>query len=178
MEQKTNILFTQDQLLKRFKELGKQISEDYKDKDLHVICLLSGGVYFFCSLTQFITVPMSCDFMKSSSYGTNRVSSGRVYIMKDIDMNIENKDVLIIDDICDSGRTFSYITKMLENRNPRSIKTCCMLDKVNSREVDFKCDYVGFEIPNYFVYGYGLDLEYKCRNLPYICKVDTDEESK
>ena len=154
----------------RVKELGKQITQDYQGKSPVVICMLKGAVYFFADLTKNIDLPIMIDFARLSSYRNGTVS-GEMQVIADITTNITGKDVLIVEDIVDSGKTLSYFVKMLEKQNPTSIKICAFLDKKERREVDIKVDYVGFDIPNYFVIGYGLDYAEKYRELPFLAEV-------
>ena len=156
----------------RIVELGKQISKDYEGKQVHLICVLKGGVFFMCELAKRISVPVSMDFMSVSSYGDDTKSSGVVKIVKDLDEAIEGKDVLIVEDIIDSGRTLYYLIDILKKRNPKSVHLCTLLDKPERRVKDVKVDYVGFNIPDEFVVGYGLDYAQKYRNLPYIGVVE------
>ena len=151
---------------------AQQINEDYVGKKVHLVCILSGSVFFTCELAKRITVPVTMDFMQCSSYGGDTKSSGIVRIVKDLDENIEGKEVIIIEDIIDSGRTLSYLLQNLKTRNPKSLKLCTLLDKPDRRVCDVKVDYVGFEIPDEFVVGYGLDYAQKYRNLPYIGVVE------
>lgn len=157
---------------KRIEELGKQISKDYEGKQVHLICVLKGGVFFMCELAKRISVPVSMDFMSVSSYGDDTKSSGVVKIVKDLDEAIEGKDVLIVEDIIDSGRTLYYLIDILKKRNPNSIHLCTLLDKPERRVKDVTVDYVGFNIPDEFVVGYGLDYAQKYRNLPFIGVVE------
>ena len=156
----------------RIVELGKQISKDYEGKQVHLICVLKGGVFFMCELAKRISVPVSMDFMSVSSYGDDTKSSGVVKIVKDLDEAIEGKDVLIVEDIIDSGRTLYYLIDILKKRNPKSVHLCTLLDKPERRVKDVKVDYVGFNIPDEFVVGYGLDYAHKYRNLPFIGVVE------
>ena len=156
----------------RIVELGKQISKDYEGKQVHLICVLKGGVFFMCELAKRISVPVSMDFMSVSSYGDDTKSSGVVKIVKDLDEAIEGKDVLIVEDIIDSGRTLYYLIDILKKRNPKSVHLCTLLDKPERRVKDVKVDYVGFNIPDEFVVGYGLDYAQKYRNLPFIGGVE------
>ena len=159
----------------RIRELGKQISEDYAGKQVHLICVLKGGVFFMCELAKRITVPVSMDFMSVGSYGDGTTSSGVVKIAKDLDESLEGKDVLVVEDIIDSGRTLSYLLKNLKARNPKSLRLCTLLDKPDRRVVDVSVDYVGFEIPDEFVVGFGLDYAQRYRNLPYIGVLEFNE---
>ena len=156
----------------RIVKLGKQISKDYEGKQVHLICVLKGGVFFMCELAKRISVPVSMDFMSVSSYGDDTKSSGVVKIVKDLDEAIEGKDVLIVEDIIDSGRTLYYLIDILKKRNPKSVHLCTLLDKPERRVKDVKVDYVGFNIPDEFVVGYGLDYAQKYRNLPFIGVVE------
>jgi len=167
------VLISQEELHNRTVELGKQLADDYKGKEIHMICVLKGGVMFMSDLSKEIAmdVPVSMDFMAVSSYGNETTSSGIVKIVKDLDEPIEGKDVLIVEDIIDSGRTLSYLVQILKERKPSSIKICTLLDKPDRRVVDVEVDYVGFEIPDLFVLGYGLDYMQLYRNLPYIGKM-------
>ena len=160
----------------RIVELGKQISKDYEGKQVHLICVLKGGVFFMCELAKRISVPVSMDFMSVSSYGDDTKSSGVVKIVKDLDEAIEGKDVLIVEDIIDSGRTLYYLIDILKKRNPKSVHLCTLLDKPERRVKDVKVDYVGFNIPDEFVVGYGLDYAQKYRNLPFIGVVEGLEQ--
>lgn len=159
---------TEEEVDKRIKEMGEQISKDYAGKEVHLICVLKGGSFFMCELAKRITIPVSLDFMSVSSYGGGTASSGVIKIVKDLDEALEGKDVIIIEDIIDSGRTLSHLMELLEKRNPKSMKLCTLLDKPDRRVVDVKVDYTGFAIPDEFVVGYGLDYDQRYRNLPYI----------
>ena len=153
--------------------MGRQISRDYEGKTIHLICVLKGGVFFTCELAKRITVPVSMDFMSvMPATGAGTKSSGVVKIVKDLDEPLEGKDVLIVEDIIDSGRTLSYLIEILKKRNPNSIKLCTLLDKPERRVTDVKVDYPLFHIPDEFVVGYGLDYAQKYRNLPYIGVVE------
>lgn len=161
--------YSEEQLADIVSSLGKQISEDYKDKNLLLVSVLKGSVIFMADLMRAITVPCEIDFMCVSSYQSGTKSSGVVKIIKDLDINLEGKDVLIVEDILDSGRTLSYLKTIIEGRNPSSIKICTLLDKPERRVVpDLVADYSGAEVPDEFVVGYGLDYDEKYRNLPYI----------
>ncbi|BCJ92645.1 hypoxanthine phosphoribosyltransferase [Anaerocolumna cellulosilytica] len=168
MNHNINVLIPQEEVDKKIQELGDQISKDYAGKELHLICVLKGGVFITCELAKNITVPLSLDFMSVSSYGDETISSGRVKIIKDLDDSIEGKEVLIVEDIIDSGNTLRYLIDLLNSRKPSSIKICTLLDKPDRRVTDVAVDYVGFQIPDKFVVGYGLDYTQKYRNLPYI----------
>lgn len=172
MSENIRVLLSEEELDKRIQELGDRISLDYANSQVHLICVLKGGVFFTCELAKRITVPVSLDFMSVSSYGNDTKSSGVVKIVKDLDESIENKDVLVVEDIIDSGRTLSYLLENLKSRNPKSLKLCTLLDKPERRVTEVKVDYTGFEIPDEFVVGYGLDYAQRYRNLPYIGVVE------
>lgn len=172
MEDKVRVLLSEQEVNKRIAEIGTKISKDYEGKAVHLICVLKGGVFFTCELAKRITVPVSLDFMSVSSYGAGTQSSGVVKIVKDLDEPLDGKNVLIVEDIIDSGRTLSYLIEILQKRNPNSIRLCTLLDKPERRVADVKVDYVGFDIPDEFVVGYGLDYDQKYRNLPYIGVVE------
>ena len=177
MSDTIRVLVDEEKIDARVRELGEQISRDYAGREVHMICILKGGVFFMCELAKRITVPVTMDFMQVSSYGGGTKSSGIVKISKDLDETIEEKDVLIVEDIIDSGRTLSYLIPVLQQRRPASIRLCTLLDKPDRREVDnVHVEYTGFVIPNAFVVGYGLDYDQRYRNLPYIGVVETDEE--
>ena len=162
------ILITEEEIQAKVKELAAQISTEYKDKHLLMICILKGAIMFYSDLARNITIPMAMDFMAVSSYGKSTKSSGEVRILKDLDMTAEGLDILIVEDILDSGNTLNYIKNILEDRKPASLKIITLLDKPERREKPIVVDYVGFEIPDEFVIGYGLDYAEKYRNLPYI----------
>lgn len=168
MKPQIDVLISEERLQQRIKELGQEISLEYADTEITMICVLKGGVMFMADLSKHVTVPVTMDFMAVSSYGNEQLSSGIVKIIKDLDESIEGKDVLIVEDIIDSGRTLSYLVKILKERNPKSIKIITLLDKPEQRVVNVEVEYVGFTIPNQFVLGYGLDYMQKYRNLPYI----------
>jgi len=172
MAETVRVMIPEEEVDAKIAELGKKISEDYAGKQVHLICILKGSVFFTCELAKRITVPVSLDFMSVSSYGDGTASSGIVKIAKDLDEALEGKDVIIIEDIIDSGRTLYYLMDVLGKRQPNSLKLCTLLDKPDRRVRDVKVDYVGFEIPDEFVVGYGLDYAQKYRNLPYIGVVE------
>ncbi len=168
-------LIEEGPLQSRIKELGAQISVDYKDKNLLLLCILKGGILFLTDLMRHITIPHEIDFLAVSSYDKEiRESTGVVRIVKDLDEPIDGRHVLIVEDIIDSGHTLSYITRNLIARQPASLRICTLLDKAERRQVDMPVDYVGFVIPDKFVFGYGLDLDEKFRNLPFIGIVKAD----
>ena len=168
MAEHVKVLLSEKEVDDRIQAIGEQISRDYAGKQVHLICVLKGGSFFLCELAKRITVPVSLDFMSVSSYGSETKSSGVVKIIKDLDEPIKGKDVLVIEDIVDSGRTLSYLMEMLKDRGPASLKLCTLLDKPDRRVIDVPVDYTGFEIPDEFVVGYGLDYDQRYRNLPYI----------
>lgn len=170
--EKIRILIPEADVDKKISEIGAQISRDYEGKEVHLICVLKGGVFFTCELAKRITVPVSLDFMSVSSYGDDTKSSGVVRIVKDLDESLKDKEVLIVEDIVDSGRTLSYLVEMLKDRGPKSIRICTLLDKPSRRVKQVKVDYTCFAIPDEFVVGYGLDYAQKYRNLPYIGVVE------
>lgn len=162
------VLIDEDMLKARVSELAKEITEAYRDKELAVIGILKGAVLFLSDLIKEISIPLVIDFMAVSSYGASTSSSGVVRILKDLDEEIQGKDVLIIEDIVDTGLTLNYLMENLQSRKPNSVKVCCCLDKPSRRTAPVKVDFVGFEIEDEFVVGYGLDYAEKYRNLPYI----------
>src|SRR5688572_2285223 len=170
------ILIDENSLQTRIKELGKQISADYKNEELLLICILRGGVPFMVDLSRHITIPHMMDFMAVSSYGIGRrESSGSARVTLDLQMDIIDKNVILVEDIVDSGHTISSVLHMLETRQPKTLKICALLDKPERREADVPIHYLGFTIPNKFVFGYGLDLDEYYRNLPFIGVVDLDK---
>ena len=169
MNDKIRVLLSEEEVAKRIKEMGEVISSDYEGRPLHLICILKGGVFFTCELAKRISLPLTLDFMSVSSYGAGTVSSGIVKIVKDLDEPIEGKDVLIVEDIIDSGNTLSYLIEVLKQRNPRSIGLCTLLDKPERRvKKQVTVKYTCFTVPDQFIVGYGLDYDQKYRNLPYI----------
>lgn len=162
------ILFSKEQISARTRELGKQLSEDYAGKNPLLICILKGSSLFFADLVREISVPVYFDFMSISSYGSGTVSSGEVKLIKDLDTSIENRHVIIVEDIVDTGHTLNYLIKNLQARMPASVKVCTLLDKECRREVNLVPDYYGFKVDNYFVVGYGLDYDEAYRHLPYV----------
>ena len=174
MAEHVKVLLSEKEVDDRIQAIGEQISRDYAGKQVHLICVLKGGSFFLCELAKRITVPVSLDFMSVSSYGSETKSSGVVKIIKDLDEPIKGKDFLVIEDIVDSGRTLSYLMEMLKDRGPASLKLCTLLDKPDRRVIDVPVDYTGFEIPDEFVVGYGLDYDQRYRNLPYIGVISFD----
>lgn len=162
------ILYSEEQLRNRIREMGEKISKDYEGKDLILIGILKGSVPFMADLIKEVPISCTIDFMAVSSYGSSTSTSGVVRILKDLDFEIENKDVLIVEDIIDSGVTLSYLLDYLKRRNPTSINIACLLNKPERRKVEIAARYIGFDVPDYFLVGYGLDYAEKYRNLPFI----------
>ena len=175
MSESIRVLLSEKEVDDRIQAMGEQISRDYAGRQVHLICVLKGGSFFMCELAKRITVPVSLDFMAVSSYGDATKSSGVVKIIKDLDDSIKDKDVLVVEDIVDSGRTLSYLLEMLRDREPASLRLCTLLDKPARRVIEVKTDYTGFQIPDEFVVGYGLDYDQRYRNLPYIGVVELSE---
>jgi len=167
-EDVAEILIDEETLQRRVGELGARVTEDYRGRDLLLVCVLKGAVFFLSDLMRRIDLPVEVDFMAISSYGAGVDSSGVVRILKDLDVPIEGRNVLIVEDIVDSGLTLSYLLRALESRGPASLEVCALLTKPERRENEVECRYIGFEIPNRFVIGYGLDFAERYRNLPYI----------
>lgn len=177
MSEKIRVLLTEEEVDRKITEIAEQINTDYAGKEVHLICILKGGVFFTCELAKRLTIPVSLDFMSVSSYGLDTKSSGVVKIIKDLDESIRNQDVLIVEDIIDSGRTLSYLIEVLKQRGPASIRLCTLLNKPERRvKKQVVVDYTCFTIPDEFVVGYGLDYAQKYRNLPYIGVVEFDPE--
>jgi hypoxanthine phosphoribosyltransferase len=168
----TEVLIEPDELRRRVAELGEEISADYAGRDLLLVGVLKGAVFFMADLMRHLSIPCEIDFMAISSYGESTDSSGVVRILKDLDINIEGRDVLVVEDIIDSGLTLSYLVRSLEAREPATLEICALLTKPERREIDVPVRYVGFEIPNRFVIGYGLDFAELYRNLPYVGVLD------
>mgnify|MGYP000831935060 FL=1 len=162
------VLVTEEQLKEVNERLGAKITEDFKDKNLLVVGILKGSIYFMTDLTRYIDLPLKLDFLAVSSYGGGTSSSGAVKILKDIDINLEGYDILLVEDILDSGRTLHYVCEMLKTRKPKSVSIVTLLDKPERRVVDLTPDYVGCQVPDEFVVGYGMDYDERFRNLPYI----------
>ena len=177
MSEKIKVLLSEEEVDARIKQIAAQISRDYAGREIHLICVLKGGVFFTCELAKRLNMPVSMDFMSVSSYGAGTVSSGVVRIIKDLDEPLEGKNVLIVEDIIDSGRTLAYLIEVLKQRGPKDIHLCTLLDKRERRvKKQVKVDYTCFTIPDEFVVGYGLDYDQKYRNLPYIGVVEQDQE--
>ena len=175
MKEIVHVMFSREQVENRIKELADQINEEYGMTPLRLICILKGSVFFSCELAKHLKMPVTLDFMSVSSYGDDTKSSGVVKIVKDLDQPLEGKDVLIVEDIIDSGRTLSYLLRILKGRHPASIRLCTLLDKPERRVTDVEVDYCCFNIPDEFVVGYGLDYAQKYRNLPYIGVVELED---
>ena len=174
MAEHVDVLLTEEEVDAKIREIAEQINKDYEGKEIHLICVLKGGTFFMCELAKRITVPVSIDFMSVSSYGSDTKSSGVVKIVKDLDEPLKDKEVIVVEDIVDSGRTLSYLLELLQQRGPKSIKLCTLLDKPDRRVIDVNVDYTCFQIPDEFVVGYGLDYDQLYRNLPYIGVVELD----
>ena len=172
MAEKIRVMIPEEEVDAKIKELGQKISEKFAGEEVHLICILKGSVFFVCELAKRITVPVTIDFMQVSSYGAETKSSGVVRLSKDLDEPLQGKNVIIVEDIIDSGNTLYYLIDVLKKRNPASMRLCTLLDKPDRRVKDVKVDYCGFEIPDEFVVGYGLDYAQKYRNLPYIGVVE------
>ena len=176
MAERIRVLLSEEEVDKRIREIAGKINRDYAGRAVHLICILKGGVFFTCELAKRLTVPVTMDFMSVSSYGGGTESSGIVKLVKDLDESLEGKNVLIVEDIIDSGRTLAYLIDVLNQRKPAEIRLCTLLDKPERRvKKQVKVDYVCFTIPDEFVVGYGLDYDQKYRNLPYIGVVEQDE---
>ena len=172
MNDNISVLISEEEIDKRVREIGAQISKDYEGKTVKLLCILKGSVFYTCELAKRITVPVTLDFMSVSSYGAGTTSSGEIKIKKDLDEDIEGLDVIIVEDIIDSGNTLSRLVPMLKARKPASLKVTTLLDKPDRRESHVDVDYVGFEIEDKFVVGYGLDYDQNYRDLPYIGVVE------
>ena len=170
----SEILIDEDSLQRRIAELGDEISSDYAGRDLLLIGVLKGAVFFMADLMRKLAIPCEIDFMAISSYGGQTDSSGVVRILKDLDVNIKDRDVLVVEDIIDSGLTLSYLMRNLQSREPTSLEICALMTKPSRREIEVPVRYVGFEIPNRFVIGYGLDFGERYRNLPYVGVLNAD----
>ena len=168
MEHKISVLISEEEVDAKIRQLGEQISKEYEGEAVHLVCILKGSVFITCELAKRITVPVTMDFMSISSYGDGTKSSGVVKLAKDLDETIEGKNVIVVEDIIDSGRTLSYLLPVLRERKPKSLKLLAFLDKPDLRVKEVPVDYTGFEIPDEFVVGYGLDYAQKYRNLPYV----------
>lgn len=175
-EHQIDVMYTEEEVNHKISELAEQINRDYRGKSIHMVCVLKGGAFFMTELAKRITVPVSLDFMCVSSYGSATKSSGNLIMKKDLDESVEGKDVLVVEDIIDSGRTLSNLLELLKERGAASLRLCTLLNKPDRRVVDVDIDYNGFTIPDAFVVGYGLDYDQRYRNLPYIGIVRLQEE--
>lgn len=176
MSERISVLISEEEVDAKIAEIAAQISKDYEGKHVHLICILKGSIFFTCELAKRITVPVTLDFMSVSSYGSGTKSSGVVRIVKDLDESVEGKNIIVIEDIIDSGNTLSYLLENLKQRHPASLRLCTLLDKPDRRVKQVDVDYTCFQIPDEFVVGYGLDYAQKYRNLPYVGIVHLDEE--
>lgn len=174
MSEHIEVLVTKEDVEERISEMADEINRAYAGKSLHLVCVLKGGAFFMCELAKHLNMPVSLDFMSVSSYGSATKSSGVVKIVKDLDESLKDKEVIVVEDIVDSGRTLSYLLEMLKDRGPASLRLCTLLDKPERRVIDVQVDYTGFNIPDEFVVGYGLDYDQRYRNLPYIGVVEFD----
>lgn len=171
MQHDIRVMISQKDLEKRVRELGEQISRDFEGKCVKLICILKGSIFFTCDLAKYITVPVTIDFIQASSYGSGTHSSGNIMIKKDLDEDIAGENIIVVEDIIDSGRTLSKLVPMLRERNPKELRVCTLLDKPDRRETNIEVSYNGFQIPDKFVVGYGLDYDQQYRNLPYIGEI-------
>ena len=172
MKEEIQVRISEEELIAKIKEIAQQINEDYVGKKVHLVCILSGSVFFTCELAKYITVPVTMDFMRVSSYGEGMDSTGTISIDQDLNMSIEGRHVLVVEDIVDSGRTLALLSNILKKRDPASLRLCSLLDKPSRRVTPVSIDYLGFEIEEYFVVGFGLDYAQKYRNLPYIGELE------
>lgn len=172
MSESVRVMLPEEEVNRRIAELGAEISREFEGEPVHLICILKGSVFFTCELAKRITVPVTMDFMTVSSYGSGTTSSGNVKIKKDLDEDIAGKNVVVIEDIIDTGRTLECLLGILKERNPKNLKLCTLLDKPDRRIADVSVDYTGFVIPDEFVVGYGLDYDQRYRNLPYVGVLD------
>lgn len=176
MKEEVRVLIEESKVVDRIKEIAEQINREYAGKQLHLVCILKGSVFFTCELAKYIKVPVTMDFMSVSSYGDGLTSSGCITINQDLTNDIKNKEVLLIEDIVDSGRTLAYLVHMLKKRNPSGLKICTLLDKPSCRVTDVDVAYIGFEVGDSFLVGFGLDYAQKYRNLPYIGELIIKED--
>ncbi len=172
MKEEIQVRISEEELIAKIKEIAQQINEDYVGKKVHLVCILSGSVFFTCELAKYITVPVTMDFMRVSSYGDGMDSTGTISIDQDLNMSIEGRHVLVVEDIVDSGRTLALLSNILKKRDPASLRLCSLLDKPSRRVTPVTIDYLGFEIEDYFAVGFGLDYAQKYRNLPYIGELE------
>ena len=172
MADKIRVMISEEEIDAKIREIAAQITKDYEGKEVHLVCILKGSIFFTCELAKRIDLPVTLDFMSVSSYGDGTESTGRVKIVKDLDENIEGREVIVVEDIVDTGRTLYHLMEVLRVRKPATLKLCTLLDKPSRRVVEVNVDYTGFSIPDEFVVGYGLDFAQKYRNLPYIGVVE------
>lgn len=172
--EKISVMISEEDVDKRIREIGEEITKAYEGKEVLLICVLRGGSFFMCELAKRINLDVKIDFMSVSSYGGGTESSGHIKIIKDLEESVEGRNVIVVEDIIDSGRTLSHLMNLLKTRQPASLALCTLLDKPDRRVVQVDVDYTGFKIPDYFVVGYGLDYDQKYRNLPFIGKVEID----
>lgn len=172
MKEEIQVRISEEELIAKIKEIAQQINEDYVGKKVHLVCILSGSVFFTCELAKYITVPVTMDFMRVSSYGDGMDSTGTISIDQNLNMSIEGRHVLVVEDIVDSGRTLALLSNILKKRDPASLRLCSLLDKPSRRVTPVTIDYLGFEIEDYFAVGFGLDYAQKYRNLPYIGELE------
>ena len=166
------ILISEEEIAARVRELGKEISEHYQGKTVHFVCVLKGAFTFLADLSRAMEIPVTLDFLAVSSYGKGQTSSGEVQLTKDLDMSLAGRDVIVIEDIADTGLTLNYLLTILRSRQPASLKVAAFLSKPSRRQIDVKVDYIGFEVPDRFVVGYGLDHDQRYRELPYVAVVE------
>ena len=176
MEDRIEVLFSEKEIDDRIRELAKEIIRDYEGKEITIICILKGATFFACELAKRLDCPVNIEFMRCSSYGDETESSREVKILLDLDNPIKDKDILVVEDIIDTGRTMRTLLEVLKNRGASSVRLCALLDKPERRVVEVPVDYIGFQVPDYFVVGYGLDYDQRYRNLPYIGRVHIDDE--
>ena len=176
MADKVSVLIPEEDIVKRLSEIGQQIDKDYAGEEILLICILKGSIFVTTELSKHITVPVKFDFMQVSSYGDDTKTSGRVKIVKDLDGEIYGKNVIVVEDIIDSGNTLAHLYSLLKLRNPKSIRLCTLLDKPDRREVEVNVDYVGFKIPDAFVVGFGLDYKQQYRNLPFVGVLELEKQ--
>lgn len=175
MSESVSVLISEEELERKIDQIAGQINRDYAGRQLHLLCILKGSMFFTCELSKHLTMPVTIDCMAVASYGNDTARSGDIALTLDLSEQIAGKHVLVIEDIVDTGYTLSFLRKMLQKRNPASLKICTLLDKPERREVPVEVDYVGFQIPNEFVVGFGLDYAQKYRNLPYIGMLEIEE---
>ena len=176
MAEKVKILISEDEIRRRVKEIAAQINRDYQGQSVHLICIMKGSLFYTCELARNLTMPVTIDYMAVSSYGSDTKSSGVVKMIKDLDESIEGKNVIVVEDIIDSGRTLSYLLENLSLRKPARLALTALLDKPDRRVTEGTVDYTGFVVPDYFVVGYGLDYDQRYRNLPYVGVLSFTEE--